>query len=112
MAFDFNGKSIETTDNGYLVNADDWSEELASAMASAESLELTERHFDLINFLREEFFNNAGNQPNTRNIIKGMKAIWNEDITSKTLYDLFPLDPSKQGGRLAGLPESRRKGGY
>ena len=30
----------------------------------------------------------------------------------KDLYELFPKDPSKQGGCIAGLPESRRKGGY
>ena len=41
-----------------------------------------------------------------------MSEKWGEKIDQKTLYDLFPLDPSKQGGRIAGLPESRRKGGY
>ena len=67
----------------------------------------------MINFLRDEYFNNGGNQPNTRNMVKGMQAVWNgENVTSKMLYDLFPGDPSKQGGRIGGLPESRRKGGY
>jgi tRNA 2-thiouridine synthesizing protein E len=37
---------------------------------------------------------------------------WGEKIDQETLYDLFPPDPSKQGGRIAGLPESKRKGGY
>jgi len=112
MTIEFEGKSIEATDNGYLVNIDDWSEDLAKQMASNDSLELGERHWDIIHYLREEFINNAGNQPNTRTMIKEMSSKWDEKIKSKDLYDLFPGDPSKQGGRIAGLPESRRKGGY
>ena len=64
------GKQIETTEMGYLVNAEDWSKDLAQAIADSEKLELTERHWDVINHLRDEFFNNAGNQPNTRKLVK------------------------------------------
>ena len=113
MAFEFNGQSIETTDSGYLANHEDWSEDLARAMAEAEEVgELTERHWDVINYLRSEYFENRENQPNTRAIIKAMSEAWGEKIKQGDLYALFPLDPSKQGGRIAGLPESRRKGGY
>ncbi len=113
MPFEFEGKSIPTNDNGFLDNLDDWSEDLARAMAEAEGVgELTERHWDVITYLREEYFDNHQNQPNTRTIIKAMSEKWGEKVKQKDLYDLFPLDPSKQGGRIAGLPESRRKGGY
>ena len=112
MAFDFNGTEIATTANGYLENLDDWSEDLAKAMAAAEDIELTDRHWDIINYLRDEYINNGQNQPNTRKIVKAMSAKWGEKVSQKDVYTLFPLDPSKQGGRIAGLPESRRKGGY
>ncbi|MEC7885359.1 MAG: TusE/DsrC/DsvC family sulfur relay protein [Pseudomonadota bacterium] len=112
MAIDFDGKEIETTQMGYLVNAEDWSEGLAKHIASSEGLELTSKHWDVINHLRDEFFNNAGNQPNTRKLVKYFEKLWGEKIDAKVLYDLFPGDPSKQGGRISGLPESRRKGGY
>jgi tRNA 2-thiouridine synthesizing protein E len=112
MAIDFNGKQIETTATGYLVNLDDWSEDLAKVMAEMETIQLTDKHWDLINYLREEYFNNNQNQPNTRNIVKAMGDKWGEKIGQKEVYELFPKDPSKQGGRIAGLPESRRKGGY
>ena len=104
------GKQIETTEMGYLINAEDWSKDLAQAIV--DSVELTERHWDVINHLRDEFFNNAGNQPNTRKLVKFFEKLWGEKIDAKVLYDLFPGDPSKQGGRISGLPESRRKGGY
>jgi tRNA 2-thiouridine synthesizing protein E len=112
MAIEFGGKTIETTANGYLVELDDWSEDLAKAMAAAEDLELTDKHWDLIKYLREEFFDNRENQPNTRTIVKAMSEAWGEKVSQGDLYQLFPQDPSKQGGRIAGLPESRRKGGY
>ena len=51
-------------------------------------------------------------QPNDRIMIKAMSEKWGRKVTSKELYDLFPGKPSKQAGQIAGLPESRRKGGY
>ena len=112
MAIEFNGSTIETTANGFLVDQTQWSEDLARHMASAEEIELGEKHWDIINYLREEYFENRENQPNTRAIIKAMSDAWGEKIKQGDLYALFPGDPSKQGGRIAGLPESRRKGGY
>ena len=102
----------ELNEKGYLVNQEDWTEEVAKELASTDGLELTEKHWDLINYLRDQFFNNAGSTPNTRNITKDLSKKWGEKVSTKDLYTLFPHDPSKQGGRIAGLPESKRKGGY
>ena len=113
MSFTLDGKEIETTESGFLVNLEDWSTELAAIIAQDEKLELGERHWDVINYLRDEYVNNGANQPNTRSLVKAMSKAWGDrSVNAKTLYDLFPGDPSKQGGRIAGLPESRRKGGY
>ena len=113
MGFIIDGREIATTDSGYLESMEDWSSELASQMAVEDGLELTERHWDVLHYLRDEFVNNGANQPNTRTLVKAMSRTWSDkSINAKTLYDLFPGDPSKQGGRIAGLPESRRKGGY
>jgi len=112
VSYEFGGREIETTASGYLVDQDDWSRELAEHIAGLEQIELTQRHWDVIDYLRDEYFNNNQSTPNTRTIIKAMGERWGEKAEQKALYDLFPLDPSKQGGRIAGLPESKRKGGY
>ena len=112
MALEINGKSIELTDTGFLVNLDDWNEQVAEVIAQEEGVVLTQAHWDVINYLRDEYINNAGNQPNNRTMLKDMGKIWGKKVSSKDLFDLFPGNPSKQAGCIGGLPESRRKGGY
>ncbi len=112
MAIEVNGKTIETTDNGYLADHMAWDEDVARALAEVEGLELTDKHWDVMNYLRDEYINNGGNQPNDRNMNKAMSDIWGHKVSSKELYDLFPGKPSKQAAKVAGLPETRRKGGY
>ena len=113
MPLIIDGKEIALNANGFLENVGDWNEKVAEALAQTAGLELTDKHWDLIRCLREEFLNNNENQPNTRNLVKIMQKTWDDkNISAKTLYELFPKDPSKQGGLIAGLPESRRKGGY
>jgi tRNA 2-thiouridine synthesizing protein E len=112
MSFEIDGKKIELTDTGFVANIEDWSETLAEAIAADEDVTLTQEHWDVINYLRDEFINNAGNQPNNRTMLKDLGKQWGKKISSKDLYDLFPGNPSKQAGRIGGLPESRRKGGY
>lgn len=112
MSIEVNGNSVETNDNGYLVSTEDWNEDVGVALAATEGIELSEKHWDVINFLRDEYFNNGGNQPNDRKIIKAMTDKWGSKVSQKDLYDLFPGKPDKQASLIAGLPETRRKGGY
>lgn len=104
---------LEQTEKGFLVNMDDWSEDIAKEIATADDIpELTQKHWDLINFLRDEYINNNANQPNERNMVKAMAKVWGEKPSTKDLYELFPMQPSKQATKIAGLPETKRKGGY
>ena len=86
--------------------------ELIQQIADADGLAMTERHFDVVKYLRDEHVNNGGNEPNERTILKAMSKLWGEKVTSKYMYELFPGMPSKQGRKFAGLPKSTRKGGY
>ena len=112
MSIECNGKTIETTDTGYLANAEDWNEEVAKSLADIEGIEMTDEHWDIVSYLRDEHYNNGGNEPNERTIVKEMSKKWGKKCNSKDMYNLFPLMPSKQGRKIAGLPQSTRKGGY
>jgi tRNA 2-thiouridine synthesizing protein E len=113
MSYEVNGKVLETTETGFLVSQDDWDRDVAEAIAAAEGLTLTQDHWDVIEYLREAYFEHNGEQPNNRAILKAMQQKWTgRSVDNKTLFDLFPGNPSKQAGKIAGLPESMRKGGY
>jgi TusE/DsrC/DsvC family sulfur relay protein len=112
MAIEVNGKSIETDANGNLTDPHSWDEDVAKALAAEDGIELTQEHLDVLNYLRTEFIDNNGEQPMERAINKSMSKIWGKKVTSKDLYALFPLAPSKQGNKIAGLPYVARKGGY
>ena len=113
MAYEVNGRRIETTENGYLESLDDWDRDVADAIAAEEGITLSQDHWDVIEYLRDAYVNNNGEQPNNRAILKTMQAKWSDrKVDNKTLFDLYPGNPSKQAGKIAGLPESMRKGGY
>lgn len=112
MSLEVDNKVIELTPNGYLVNIDDWNEQVAAALAEKDSIALTERHWDVMNYLRDLYLNHNGEQPNMRKMTKGLEDIWGKKVDTKEVYDLFPLGPAKQAPKIAGLPETKTKGGY
>ena len=111
MALEVNGKTLETDGNGNLTDPGAWDEDVAKALAAEDGIELTQEHWDVLNYLRTEYIEN-NEQPMERAINKGMSKIWDKKVSSKDLYVLFPLAPSKQGNKIAGLPFVARKGGY
>ncbi|MEZ5727003.1 MAG: TusE/DsrC/DsvC family sulfur relay protein [Burkholderiaceae bacterium] len=52
---EINGKSIETDEEGYLVNLSDWDEAVAGEIAKTESIDMDENHWEVVNFLREYY---------------------------------------------------------
>ena len=109
MGYTVNGTELETDDQGYLLEPD-YSDDVVRVIAAAEGIELTDAHWQVVNYLREEYKEN-GHTPNFRNMLKGMSNII-PGCESKTLYDLFPIGPAKQGCKVAGLPQPLGKGGY
>lgn len=99
------GKSLETDENGYLVNWSDWSEDVARTMAGADGCELTPAHWEVINFLRN-YYHEYKIAPAVRVLTKAIGRMLGADkANSKYLYNLFPYGPAKQACRYAGLPK-------
>jgi len=101
----FEGKQIQVEAKGNLVNLNDWSEALAIFMAKKEGFELTSAHWEVINYLRNFYFK-YGQVPMVRLLMKHMHDDYDQQrVSSEYLYNLFPGGPSRQGSRIAGLPE-------
>ena len=109
MAYIVEVVELETDEQGFLLDAD-FSEQVVKVIASAEEVQLTDAHWEVVNYLREEY-REHGHTPNFRNLLKGIGEI-HPGIDSKYLYDLFPLGPAKQAAKIAGLPQPYGKGGY
>ena len=105
MAIEVNGKTIETDEEGYLVNLADWTEDAAKVLAAQDELELTDQHWEVITFLRE-YYDEYQIAPAVRVLTKAIgKKLGPEKGNSKYLYELFPYGPAKQACRFAGLPK-------
>ena len=77
-----NGREIGTDAEGYLANLEDWSEEIAQYLSEQDKLELTERHWEIINFMRNYYAEN-GTAPNLRVLQKLLKEELGEDKSDK-----------------------------
>ncbi len=103
--FEFKGKTYKVYEKGNLVDLDSWNEELAAFMAQKEGITLTEEHWAVLNYMRKFYFE-YGITPMVRILMKyareehGLKK-----CSREYLYNLFPMGPSRQGSRIAGLPE-------
>jgi tRNA 2-thiouridine synthesizing protein E len=100
-----NDKEIGTDAEGYLADLDDWSEELAVLLSERDNLQLTERHWEIIQFIRG-YYQEYRTAPNLRVLQKLLKEEFGEEKADKKyLFDLFPYGPAKQAARYAGMPK-------
>lgn len=105
MPIEVNGKTYETDEEGYLANLNDWDPPVAEIMAKADNCELTESHWEVINFLRE-YYEEYQIAPAVRVLTKAIgKKLGPDKGNSKYLYELFPYGPAKQACKYAGLPK-------
>ena len=109
MGYTVNGIELETDEQGFLLEPD-YSEDAVRVIAAAEGITLSDDHWKVVNYLRDEY-REHGHTPNFRSMLKGVAEIL-PGCDSKALYDLFPMGPAKQGAKVAGLPQPLGKGGY
>ena len=105
MSIEVNGKTLETDEEGYLADLNQWEPGVADVMSKEDDLELSEDHWEIINFLRE-YYEEYQIAPAVRVLTKAVgKKLGKEKGNSKYLYELYPYGPGKQACRYAGLPK-------
>ena len=93
---------------GFLIDYQAWSKELAIEIAKDEDIVLNEHHWLVINFLRD-YYQETQKSPAIRMLVKKLKEVHGNEIgNSIYLQTLFPVSPAVQAARIAGLPKPKR----
>jgi len=91
------GKVVRVNGEGYLEDPGQWSKEVAEAIASELNIKLSDKHYQVIEFLRAQHL--AG-------IPLTIRKVGNSGITDiKQFYQLFPGGPLKFSSKIAGIPK-------
>ena len=95
-----NGKTLELNEDGFLLHPEEWTREVAVALAhDQEKLEaLSDEHWAVIQFIRD-YFTEKQLAPMVRAVCKST------NLPLRKIYELFPSGPAKGACKLAGLPK-------
>ena len=93
----FAGKTVEVDDECFLVNPDDWTEEMAPELAKEVGIDsLNDTHWKVVKFMREDF-KEKGQIPTIRRIKNA------GGVETKEIYAHFPNGPAKKVALISGL---------
>ncbi|WKV11409.1 TusE/DsrC/DsvC family sulfur relay protein [Marivirga harenae] len=92
-----NNEAIKVNEEGYFTDPSQWNEDIAKEMAKQENIELTDRHFEVLNFLRTKY---------AEEVPLSIRKVGKSGIVDiKEFYKLFPGGPLKISSKIAGIPK-------
>jgi TusE/DsrC/DsvC family sulfur relay protein len=95
------GPTVDVDSEGFLTDPSQWTVELAEQIARENGIdELTDRHWAVVNFMRERFLE-SGAAPSIRALAK------ESGVPVTELYELFPRGPAKLAAKIGGVPKPR-----
>ena len=98
-------KMPERNNEGFLEDAGSWTPAIAELIAQESGLDLGDKHWEIIEFLRSFYEAHEISPPSNRLFVKAVKdALGEEKGNSIYLMQLFPGTPAKTACRIAGLP--------
>lgn len=105
---DANGKTIETDEEGFLLDPGEWDRALAERIAKDEELDMTPERWSVVDFVREHF-EQRGTVPEARFVLKFMEQKFGKErATRKFLQELFPYGYGQQACKIAGMRKPRK----
>lgn len=107
MVLEIEGRTIPLTGDGFLLDAEDWCEPVAEALArgAGMAVPLSPAHFEILHFIRA-YHARYRHLPNNRMFVKAVeKTLGPEKGNSRYLNTLFAGSPVKYACLLAGLPK-------
>jgi len=92
-----NVPALATNEEGYLKNHKEWNEDWAHETAVHYGIELTDKHWALLRWLR---------QKNEEGVALTIRKVSNSGLADiKQFYQLFPGGPLKVSSKIAGIPK-------
>ncbi|HUW77380.1 MAG TPA: TusE/DsrC/DsvC family sulfur relay protein [Candidatus Nanopelagicaceae bacterium] len=97
---DIAGKQVHVNEEGFLTEYDEWNEEIAKVLAKQIDVEMTDEHWKIIKFLREDYKTEGETATSRRVQTVG-------GVPVKEQFVLFPKKPAKKMAYIAGLPKPK-----
>jgi tRNA 2-thiouridine synthesizing protein E len=94
------GKDVHINDEGFLTEYDEWDENVGAELAKNIEIDMTDEHWALIRWLREDF-KAKGETATTRRVQTA------GGVPTKRQFELFPKKPAKKMAYVAGLPKPK-----
>ena len=94
------GSEVHVNEEGFLTEFDEWNEDIGAELAKNIDVELTDEHWQLIKWLREDY-KEKGETATTRRVQTA------GGVPTKRQFELFPKKPAKKMAYVAGLPKPK-----
>ena len=94
------GKQVQVNDEGFMTVYEEWNEDIAKELAKQIEIEMTDDHWKIIKFLRDDFKSQGETATSRRVQTVGGVAV-------KDQFVLFPKKPAKKMAYIAGLPKPK-----
>jgi len=94
------GRPVDVNEEGFLLDPGQWDEQLAPELAKLIGIALTEEHWKVLRFLRDDFAIQGETATLRRTSLQTGKPV-------KELFELFPGKPAKKMAYVAGLPKPK-----
>ena len=102
------GRSIVRDEAGYLVDPNDWDENIARHIAMEEGIMLSEEHWAVLRFMRD-FLEQKGVAADARFVFRHLGEIDGGGASAgrTRFFKLFPYGYVKQACKIAGMRQPR-----
>lgn len=100
--------SVQRDSEGYVVDPEQWSEDLAAVFAKEEGITLDANYWLVLNFIRH-YWNKNHVAPDVRHVLKHLSETKSLDKkqAKQHLFHLFPYGYVKQACKLSGMKRPR-----
>ena len=93
-------EAVHVNEEGFMTVYEEWNEDIAKVLAKQIDIDMTDQHWKIIKFLRDDFKTEGETATSRRVHTVG-------GVPIKEQFTLFPKKPAKKMAYIAGLPKPK-----